>query len=226
MEDAVLKTNDNIKDTKIEVDKNLGQMEVEVKGATLTAAILQEAEDQKLEARLSVNEKDAESLKKYSELPENNGKEVSAFNIAMTIADTESNLIIGEDEIESKTLIQMTISIPAKYQGRELKMYYINEEGMQETLNYVLDETGTKLRFVINALGDFTMVAGECAENQHTYGERKIIKTATCVMSGAEEQICTKCGKITSIVIPKKAHAMSSWITTKAATALTEGTSV
>ena len=200
LENLVVSKNYNVAKTDSTVAENtLGITEVSVTGESVTAAAYQ-ADTNETEKVLAAKINVEASDKEYED-------NALAVNITMSIVDTANNNEVIEKEVQPKTPISITLTIPATVQNKVFELYHEKSDGTREPITYT--RTGTdKITFIAESFSNYLFRTVNC-NNAHSLVSSNDGRPATCIDTGlTNTQICSVCGEtiFAQTVIPVLGH--------------------
>lgn len=200
LENLAVKANDKVSETVVD-SKDMGNVSVSGAGLTAAEAARTAEEGQSLAAKVSVER----SQKSYEE---EHGKDAYALNIEMSIVDTKNNntVVPGMEDVQPKTPIQITLTVPENLRGRELKLVHVSDEGVQSEIPFTIGQEDCTISFTVASLSDFVLVPGKCT-GEHSWDEGKVTAEPGCLTVGTKEYTCTKCGEKKTEVLKALGHS-------------------
>ncbi len=196
-----------------------GSIESKAEGAALSVVAYQDqiAEGKTGAAKVSVEKAANENEYADEEIFEN--RKLFVMDIQLSIVNAEDSSEVFAADVQPSAPIQMTVSIPEEFQGKEFELYHVTETGIERVHYQSAD--GKTMTFTVTGLSDYVLKLTDC-NGEHQYTEQ-VVKQPTCVEEGEAKLICSNCGYETTKVI--LATGVHSWTTKvdQAATCGAEG---
>ena len=194
-----------------------GSIESKAEGAALSVVAYQDQieEGKTGAAKVSVEE----SMNEYADEEIFENRKLFVMDIQLSIVNAEDSSEVFAANVQPSAPIQMTVSIPEEFQGKEFELYHVTETGIERVHYQSAD--GKTMTFTVTGLSDYVLKLTDC-NGEHQYTEQ-IVKQPTCVEEGEAKLICSNCGYETTKVI--LATGVHSWTTKvdQAATCGAEG---